>query len=1369
MKRFLFILLFIASFPARSQEAINNLVSNAGGDLYEAVYGTCIENVRARCEQENGAVSPELQALLRNTGEITDSTVNGLVDQFYRRAANEQAGILNCEERRLQSFFGSNGNGRHDPGIETEADGFARTVLQDVCSKIPELKLTYNRFKSLDTQMAPVRARQNQLAQSILPPFGRAANWYVPPSEAAVASARAEIARLEQQLAPLVTRRRQLFDRYTQVMASVWKGNNPHMEAYVSSQYEQAQPDACVGAQQEAGVEVRRRFRKDESGPIYRMIRQVQSDGSAINNLSNRGKALLFERSDLGQALQDYASAGNYRAQLAVCRINAEERGTEAIQQTLDYGSLLLGGVGLALRFARITSLGIRGLNTLVRGSRVALLASSAVGSVSAARGISEECFANIPANFYSGQTGSCEIGAGGWAMEQRVMESENCALAVAIGAAEVAGGLGDYLDIFKRGGRGFNQAEAVSRQVAGQTARTDAILAGGRVGDEVVDAAPTPGSSITVTATGGTREQRSILTANRLGGGEDVSGRLSRLGFTRVTDGPEGVTVFRNASGSQIVLPAGDTFNLTRAQRNRIEVVLNEGRGEFTYPGLSRVDPASGRTLVDQLGSARASVITNVNVANLDTIKNAMGDLKQISTGSNTPVDIATLSPVERLRLLDELQAGLRLRTPGFTENATMAAYRRTLQSELPAYAQRVSSDGLSLSATLRSEFRELSEVDRQLVVAGRADEVIARTPGISVDRANRLRTIGSSIGDARQTLSQIPGTQIPSSLRIVDNLPARAPAAAADEFDLAGSSLARADVEDLRRMGLDDTIRGSDAETGLYGRIRNQTVTAAQERQMTLNHIAERYAAWDRINPSPRQDILRFLDGIEDNEIKRQFSVILLNAANNNPVEALARLRRFTGAATPPLAKDDYLRSLQERITEIDRTPVNSREASARLANERSALEIEILLIGRGDQVSVEGIVSARSHNRVMRGDGKDPHSLEDAFNFDIRVRDPDGLPMCRGSGATEGLASGITGGFFNPGCSPNFTDRRVNGQTAATPRDSTEIDNLQGYSRQNALVLEQNRRIAVGRNGDVRYADADGVYRNTGGGGGGLEAFPSRLGDAPAAQSLRGSTRTPTCNQQYSETCRQLLGIQSRMTTRGLGPDAVSVLERNLTEVRGLLANMRTQATTAVNDIDRLGPLENINALNRNHSELLSTLNVEQEILLKLEIARSNPAGFARGTFPLDIESRAFRDSSIEASSFNRQVATGIGRASGIVSARAQVTRLLAFANRTTTVQQFRANNNIVISEINRLDETINIPDPVGELRRMNVAAGVTDDMYAGVRSMTNELRDRISAIQGITAAERTELLQLVEQGMPRFQRARPADSRIYAPAD
>lgn len=582
---------------------------------------------------------------------------------------------------------------------------------------------------------------------------------------------------------------------------------------------------------------------------------------------------------------------------------------------------------------------------------------------------------------------------------------------------------------------------------------------------------------------------------------------------------------------------------------------------------------------------------------------------------------------------------------------------------------------------------------------------------------------------------------------------------------FDNAGVELTQAQLTQIERMELNNLMRFEDETAGFYGRVRNRTVTPRQERAMTLEHVTERFRAWDEIRPGLSDEVTLFLNGITDRNIKRQFTAILLNSPNGNPIETLGRLRRYTG--TPQtLSKDDYLTFLRDRIRQIDQTAPSSRSNADALANERSALEMEALFIERGENLRVEGIFSAKAHNQMMRGDGRDAHSLEDSFNVDIRVRG-ENLPLCRGSVATRGLASGIAGGFFKPGCTPNYVDRGTNVNNAAAPVDATDIERLQGYSRMNALEFDSS--ITIGRNGRVHYNDKGSkgtVYEGTGGAGGDLEAFPSRLGNAPKVDNLTGSVRTLTCQDKYGDFCRTLLEMQRRIATRSLGPDAVSVLEAELVNIRRILAEQTENARRAVRDVDNLGVAENLNGLNRAYPDLLSALNVEQEILLKLERARANPSGYPRGRFPLDAETTAFRDGVTEANRFSGEIKLADAPQS-MTGARAALTQALERANQLEVVQNFRTNISTVNSELARLEPLTTSANPLDDLRSLTRAAGRSDDMYMGVRGISEGLRGQIRGLDYLSDAEKLELERLVADRLPGFQRERPAV--LYQNAD
>lgn len=648
----------------------------------------------------------------------------------------------------------------------------------------------------------------------------------------------------------------------------------------------------------------------------------------------------------------------------------------------------------------------------------------------------------------------------------------------------------------------------------------------------------------------------------------------------------------------------------------------------------------------------------------------------------------------------------------------------------------------------------------------AARIDDVADGATTLRV--ADDAPSPGVARSTGRSVEYNVPATASPSPS---GRLPAAAPSNTNitvnfRTFDNAGVELTQSQIANMERMDLNNLIRFEDETTGFYGRIENPAVSARQERAMTLEHVRERFRAWDEIRPGLSDEVSLFLGGITDRNTRRQFTAILLNSPNGNPLETLSRLRRYTG--TPQtLTKENYLTLLRDRIRAIDNTAPTSRASADALANERSALEVEAFFIERGENIRVQGILSARSHNAVMTGVNRDAHSLDDSFNIDIRVRG-ESLPLCRGSVATRGLASGVTGGFFKPGCTPNYVDRGTNVNTAAAPVDATDVEQLQGYSRMNALEFSDGNSITIGRNGRVHYEDGSSrgsVYEGTGGAGGDLEAFPSRLGNAPRLDNLTGSVRTLTCQDRYSDFCRNLLEIQQRIATRSLGPDAVTVLEAELVNIRQILAGQMESARRAVRDVDNLGVADNLNGLNRSHPDLISALNVEQEILLKLERARANPGGYQRGSFPLDRETTSFRDAITESNQFSSSVNLADAPQS-MTGARTALNEALNRANQLEVVQNFRSNISTVNTELARLEPLTTSANPLDDLRGLTRAAGRSDDMYMGVRSISEGLIGQIRRLDYLSDAEKLQLERLVADRLPGFQREQ---TMLYQNAD
>lgn len=367
--------------------------------------------------------------------------------------------------------------------------------------------------------------------------------------------------------------------------------------------------------------------------------------------------------------------------------------------------------------------------------------------------------------------------------------------------AAEVALGSLDLLP-FAAAARSAYRARiaARARNVAvdsgAAASRLDDVIARripiGRQADEV------PEQAIVVTGQRPPDPNARIERAEtRLRDGQDASASFEGFGYSRVLDSPSGVQVFRSASGDQIVLRQGQ--RLTRAQADQVGDILRRGRGSFTAPGAV-ADSRSARTLASELGGSaeRARIISAVRVDQTASLDRAIEEIFQLTARAEPPVAFDALNPAQRARALTELETGLRVRDPALLNSPEFIAYKRRLEEQLQIYAARVSGDTEDIALRLQGESvgtppAALSPEDVRLVASGRADEVIARTQGITVDQANRLRQLEGAVADARRAIDEIPGARVPDSIRVSDPapVPGRAVSGADETSDARGAEL--------------------------------------------------------------------------------------------------------------------------------------------------------------------------------------------------------------------------------------------------------------------------------------------------------------------------------------------------------------------------------------------------------------------------------------------------------------------------------------------------------------------------------------------------------------------------------------------------
>lgn len=364
---------------------------------------------------------------------------------------------------------------------------------------------------------------------------------------------------------------------------------------------------------------------------------------------------------------------------------------------------------------------------------------------------------------------------------------------------------------LLRRGLRATRPGAAGSEALAAASNRTDDLLSGtARLGRSSADTAA--GDVIVVTATA-SPAQRATRLAGRLERGEDPSSMIEAFGYSRVIDAPPGVLLFRNSGGQQIALQQG--ARLSAREADRVAEVARRGSRSYEAPGVSA--PSSpGRTLASELGDERARIISAVDPASTDSVNRALAEIHQIGARNTPALAFEALDPSQKARALASLEEGLRLRNPSLLESSEFLAYKQGLQDELTVYAGRLVGDSEDLALRLQDDLQRIPgarvEDDYRLIVAGRADEVVARTPGLTPAQVARFEAYGERIGEARRALDEIPGARVPDSIRATDPIPPLS--SAADE----AASLAAASLDDVLPL-TDDARRAAQESLAAKG----------------------------------------------------------------------------------------------------------------------------------------------------------------------------------------------------------------------------------------------------------------------------------------------------------------------------------------------------------------------------------------------------------------------------------------------------------------------------------------------------------------------------------------------------------------------
>ena len=255
---------------------------------------------------------------------------------------------------------------------------------------------------------------------------------------------------------------------------------------------------------------------------------------------------------------------------------------------------------------------------------------------------------------------------------------------------------------------------------------------------------------------------------------------------------------------------------------------------------------------------------------------------------------------------------------------------------------------------------------------------------------------------------------------------------------------------------------------------------------------------------------------------------------------------------------------------------------------------------------------LFSSDAHNAgiVANDPTRIGHSLDNSFNLDLRVKEGRSLNLCRGSYGSRGGLSAVTGGFLTLCRDQDYVNREVLTEVLAAPTDTSNA--FPGYQRFNRFELPENSEISFGLNGPVRYADG------SGGLGGGIEFFTSRLGGAPTVNELRASVRVPSCKRSTGD-CGDIFSTQADIRAGRLEGLTLAQTRAELTR-----AASRTDGLIESNfDAQRISevlarqsdPNQAVNEILNTNPELTSALNLRREIELKQNIDFSNPNPLSR----------------------------------------------------------------------------------------------------------------------------------------------------------
>ena len=357
--------------------------------------------------------------------------------EFIRKAHAEQMAALTCEIKQMRALYN-----------EESVKPFYGVVMEDLCQKLPELKL---RWDLMEKSKKIIESANSKFETN-----NRASNFRF-----ADTSQNAGLLKTISKYGAELKKQQSI---YLQLKSSMWRSDDPYMDSYIHEAMtsDSKRKEVCDGSSKNQDYKTYSVARKNfQDKIIYSMIRRAQDDLFAIGKSPDKtgvqGMKVILNRSDWQKNL-DQGSAKN-RLENAVMMCDLDQKylsGDDRSQRFLAVGSFALGGASVFLKVAKFATFLKPGtVQGLLTSSRVLMYASSFPVAPLSLQTVANACTGGDVS--YSLQGQNCPLtSTGNVDMNKMIdietirLKKENCALNIALAGFNVGSTLIGFLGEFQ-------------------------------------------------------------------------------------------------------------------------------------------------------------------------------------------------------------------------------------------------------------------------------------------------------------------------------------------------------------------------------------------------------------------------------------------------------------------------------------------------------------------------------------------------------------------------------------------------------------------------------------------------------------------------------------------------------------------------------------------------------------------------------------------------------------------------------------------------------------------------------------------------------------------------------------------------------